>query len=94
MTADSARGMMAKQAAEFWRKQRNGQRAFNRPERGARRDARRLGRTEFPLDDGIVLRADLSAQGPREGKFPVLLSYGAFGKGLAFQAGNTSAWIA
>ena len=45
----------------------------------------------IPLDDGIVLRADLFRP-DRDGKFPVLLSYGAFGKGLAFQEGNKSAW--
>lgn len=43
------------------------------------------------MDDGIVLRADIF--GPRDGgKHPVILSYGAFGKGLAFQESNTSAW--
>ncbi len=43
------------------------------------------------MDDGIVLRADLFRPDD-EGKHPVILSYGAFGKGLAFQEGNKSAW--
>ena len=43
------------------------------------------------MDDGIVLRADLFR--PRDDAMhPVILSYGAFGKGLAFQDGNPSAW--
>ena len=45
----------------------------------------------IPMDDGIVLRADLFRPDD-EGKHPVILSYGAFGKGLAFQEGNKSAW--
>ncbi|MCC6775146.1 MAG: CocE/NonD family hydrolase [Hyphomicrobiales bacterium] len=45
----------------------------------------------IPMDDGIVLRADLFR--PDDGgKYPLILSYGAFGKGLAFQDGNKSAW--
>src|SRR5262249_40971979 len=47
--------------------------------------------TPIIMDDGIVLRADIfRPQG--EEPAPVILSYGAFGKGLAFQDGNTSAW--
>ena len=43
------------------------------------------------MDDGIVLRADVFR--PRGDKpHPVILTYGAFGKGLAFQEGNKSAW--
>jgi uncharacterized protein len=43
------------------------------------------------MDDGIVLRADVFR--PLDDKsHPVILSYGAFGKGLAFQDGNKSAW--
>jgi len=45
----------------------------------------------IPMDDGIVLRADVFR--PNDDKaYPVILSYGAFGKGLAFQEGNKSAW--
>jgi predicted acyl esterase len=43
------------------------------------------------MDDGIVLRADIFRPDD-DGKHPVILSYGAFGKGLAFQDGNKSAW--
>jgi len=43
------------------------------------------------MDDGVVLRADLFR--PCDDKpHPVILTYGAFGKGLAFQDGNKSAW--
>jgi hypothetical protein len=45
----------------------------------------------IPMDDGIVLRADLFRPNDDK-KYPVILSYGAFGKGLAFQDGNKSAW--
>ncbi len=45
----------------------------------------------IPMDDGVVLRADVFR--PRGDKpHPVILTYGAFGKGLAFQEGNKSAW--
>jgi predicted acyl esterase len=43
------------------------------------------------MDDGIMLRADVFrpvAQGPH----PVILSYGPYAKGLAFQDGYPSAW--
>ena len=42
------------------------------------------------MDDGLVLRADVFQ--PDEGKHPVLLSYGPYGKGLAFQDGYKTAW--
>jgi predicted acyl esterase len=43
------------------------------------------------MDDGLVLRADVFRPvGP--GKHPVLLSYGPYGKGLAFQEGYSTAW--
>jgi predicted acyl esterase len=45
----------------------------------------------IPTDDGIVLRAD--AYLPVEpGAYPVLLSYGPYGKGLAFQEAYRSQW--
>ena len=45
----------------------------------------------IPMDDGVVLRADLFR--PCDDKrHPVIMSYGAFGKGTAFQEGNKSAW--
>ncbi len=45
----------------------------------------------IPMDDGVVLRADVFRPDDA-GKHPVILSYGAFGKGLAFQDGNRNAW--
>jgi predicted acyl esterase len=43
------------------------------------------------MDDGLALRADVFRPVP-EGRFPVLLSYGPYAKGLAFQDGYPSAW--
>ena len=43
------------------------------------------------MDDGIVLRADVFRPGA-EGKYPALVSYGPYGKGLAFQEGYKTAW--
>ncbi|OGA24914.1 MAG: peptidase S15 [Betaproteobacteria bacterium RIFCSPLOWO2_02_FULL_67_26] len=45
----------------------------------------------IPMDDGLVLRADVFRP-PREGRFPVILSCGPYAKGLAFQDGYPSAW--
>jgi predicted acyl esterase len=45
----------------------------------------------IPMDDGLSLCADVFR--PREaGGYPVILSYGPYGKGLAFQDGYPSAW--
>jgi len=43
------------------------------------------------MDDGLVLRADVFRPA-RAGRYPVLLSYGPYAKGLAFQDGYPSAW--
>jgi putative CocE/NonD family hydrolase len=43
------------------------------------------------MSDGIVLRADVFRP-VAEGRYPVLLSYGPYAKGLAFQEGYPSAW--
>ena len=43
------------------------------------------------MDDGIVLRADVFLP-MAEGRYPVIMSYGPYGKGLAFQDGNKAAW--
>jgi predicted acyl esterase len=43
------------------------------------------------MDDGVVLRADLFRP-VAEGRYPVILSYGPYAKGLAFQEGYLSAW--
>jgi len=42
------------------------------------------------MDDGLVLRADIFR--PEEDRHPVILSYGPYAKGLAFQDGYPSAW--
>lgn len=43
------------------------------------------------VDDGLTLRADVFRP-VDEGRYPVLLSYGPYGKGLPFQEGYRSAW--
>ena len=44
-----------------------------------------------PMDDGLVLRADVFRP-PGAGRHPVLLSYGPYAKGLAFQDGYADQW--
>ena len=44
----------------------------------------------IPMDDGVVLRADVFC--PDTGAAPTLMSYGPYAKGLPFQAGYPSAW--
>src|SRR5438034_4974870 len=44
-----------------------------------------------PMDDGLVLCADVYRP-VAPGRHPVLLSYGPYAKGLAFQEGYPSAW--
>jgi predicted acyl esterase len=43
------------------------------------------------MDDGLVLRADVFRP-LTAGRYPVLLTYGPYAKGLAFQEGYPSAW--
>lgn len=43
------------------------------------------------MDDGMILRADIFRP-IHEGKFPALLTYGPYGKGLSFQEGYKTAW--
>jgi predicted acyl esterase len=45
----------------------------------------------IPMDDGVVMRADVYRP-VGEGRWPVVLTYGPYGKGLAFQEGNKHAW--
>jgi predicted acyl esterase len=47
----------------------------------------------IPMDDGIVLRADVFRP-VEEGRYPVLMTYGPYAKGLAFQDGYPDAWKA
>ena len=42
-------------------------------------------------DDGLILRADVYRP-IEDGQYPVLLTYGPYSKGLAFQDGYPSAW--
>ncbi len=45
----------------------------------------------IPMDDGVVLRADIFLP-EAPGHYAAILSYGPYGKGLAFQVGFKSAW--
>jgi predicted acyl esterase len=45
----------------------------------------------IPMEDGVVLRADVFRP-DGAGAYPVLLSHGPYAKGLAFQEGYPSAW--
>ena len=45
----------------------------------------------IPMNDGIVLRADIFRP-TAESKYPVILSYGPYAKGLAFQEGYKGLW--
>jgi len=56
------------------------------------RDGMRIDRdVPIGMDDGVILRADVFRP-VAEGRYPVILSYGPYGKGLAFQEGNRKAW--
>jgi predicted acyl esterase len=43
------------------------------------------------MDDGLVLRADVYRP-VAEGRYPAIVSYGPYGKGLSFQEGYKTAW--
>jgi predicted acyl esterase len=45
----------------------------------------------IPMDDGLVLRADVYRP-IEDGRYPVILSYGIYAKGLAFQEGYPHQW--
>ncbi|HSL78928.1 MAG TPA: CocE/NonD family hydrolase, partial [Pseudolabrys sp.] len=45
----------------------------------------------IPMEDGVVLRADIFRP-MAEGRYPVILSYGPYAKGLAFQEGYKGLW--
>src|SRR3954470_22941618 len=59
----------------------------------ARLTARFVADWDVPIamDDGVVLRADVFRP-EGGGPYPVILSYGPYAKGLAFQEGYPSAW--
>jgi predicted acyl esterase len=46
---------------------------------------------DITMDDGLVLKADVFRP-VKDGRYPVILSYGPYAKGLAFQDGYPSAW--
>jgi len=43
------------------------------------------------MDDGVVVRADIFRP-IEEGRYPVILTYGPYGKGLDFKEGYTTAY--
>ena len=43
------------------------------------------------MDDGLVLKADVFRP-PAKGKYPVIITYGPYAKGLSFQQGYPGAW--
>lgn len=45
----------------------------------------------IPMDDGVVLRADVYRP-IEEGAYPVILTYGPYGKGLSFQEAYAPQW--
>ena len=61
-------------------------------ERSETRDGMRIDwDVPITMDDGLVVRADVFRP-LKEGKYPVILTYGPYAKGLAFQDGYPSAW--
>jgi predicted acyl esterase len=46
---------------------------------------------EIAMDDGVILRADVFRPDD-DARYPILLTYGPYAKGLAFQTGYPSAW--
>ena len=46
----------------------------------------------IPMDDGVVLRADVFRP-LKDGKYPVILSYGPYAKGLSMQEAYKHAWV-
>jgi predicted acyl esterase len=46
----------------------------------------------IPMDDGVVLRADVFRP-LQDGRHPVIMSYGPYAKGLAMQDAYKSAWL-
>src|SRR5256886_6209210 len=61
------------------------------PRRRVRGGMRIDGDVPIKMDDGLMLRADVFRP-LKDGRYPVILSYGPYAKGLAFQDGYPSAW--
>jgi len=71
---------------------RMGARGRSHRPRSETRDGMRIDwDVEIEMDDGLVLRADVFRP-IKDGRYPVILSYGPYAKGLAFQDGYPSAW--
>ncbi len=68
-----------------------GDRKTHRPRSETRDDMRINWDVPITMDDGLVLRADVFRP-IAEGRYPVILSYGPYSKGLAFQDGYPTAW--
>jgi predicted acyl esterase len=45
----------------------------------------------IPMDDGIILRADVFRP-IEEDRYPVILTYGLYAKGLSYQEGYPHQW--
>ena len=61
-------------------------------QKSERRDGMRIDwDVPITMDDGLVLRGDIYRP-PQEGEYPVVLSYGPYAKGLAFQEGYPDQW--
>ena len=45
----------------------------------------------IPMSDGLIMRADVFRP-PQPGKYPVILTYGPYAKGLPFEVGYKTAW--
>jgi len=64
----------------------------NKPLKSEVRDGMRIDwDMPIPMSDGVVMRADVFRP-VADGRYPVILSYGPYGKGLSFQEGYPTAW--
>ncbi|WP_296522367.1 CocE/NonD family hydrolase [Rhodoplanes sp.] len=70
----------------------NGKAEIRTAERSEVRDGMRIDwDVPIAMDDGLVLRADVFRP-LGEGRWPVILTYGPYAKGLSFQQGYPGAW--
>src|SRR5499426_2249263 len=70
---------------------RSGGRKTHQPRSGFRDGMKIDWDVPVAMDDGLVLRADVFRPAI-EGRYPVILTYGPYGKGLAFQEGYKGNW--